>query len=191
MRSTAGEEEYEIGSVRVAGLGEDGGVGEWTGVGIRFKGFFGSLRQCLIPGFADCKKLSYKLKFDYVNADQRFFGLKRLQLHASINDESLMRERLAYSLFREMGVPTVRQTYATVTRTGAGSIGTDHLGVHLLTDVLDGRWTDATFRGGDGNLYKEAWPELNEGARDKKTVRAPPMVARGVCRCPLSPPHLT
>ena len=55
------------------------------GVGIRFKGYFGSLRICLVNWF-DCRKLSYKLKFDMVNPEQRFFGLKRLQLHASISE---------------------------------------------------------------------------------------------------------
>ena len=75
--------------------------------------------------------------------EQRFFGLKRLQLHASINDPTLMRERLSYSLFREFGVPTVRQTYCTVKRVGAEGDEGDHLGVHILTEVLDGRWTRA------------------------------------------------
>ena len=57
-------------------------------------------------------QLSYKLKFDIEDASQRFFGYKRLQLHASIQDTTLMRERLAYQLFREAGVATVRQSCA-------------------------------------------------------------------------------
>lgn len=70
----------------------------WDGVGIRFKGFYGSLRQCLqsYPGSVQCSKLSYKLKFDHVDENQRFFGLKRLQLHASITDPTMVRERLTY-----------------------------------------------------------------------------------------------
>lgn len=106
---------------------------------------------------------SYKLKFDMVNPLQRFFGLKRLQLHASIGDPTLMRERLSYSLFREMGVPTVRQTHATVAMNG------HRLGVHLMTEVLDGRWADANFNRGDGNLYKEVWPTLTGASAAEKT----------------------
>ena len=40
MRDAPAAEAYEVGAVHVAGLGT------WTGVGIRFKGFFGSLRIC-------------------------------------------------------------------------------------------------------------------------------------------------
>ena len=150
MRDTAGEENYEVGSVKF------GDLGTWTGVGIRFKGFFGSLRICLI-GWVTCNKLSYKLKFDYINPAQRFFGLKRLQLHASIGDPTMMRERLSYALFRESGIPTVRQTYSTVKRVSEAGGAGDHLGVHIVTEVLDGRFTDAFFKGnGNGNLYKEA-----------------------------------
>lgn len=64
---------------------------------------------CVAPGMVgDCTKLSYKLKFNHVDPDARFFGLKMLQLHAASSDVSKMRERLSYGLFREMGVPAPR-----------------------------------------------------------------------------------
>ena len=92
MVNDPGAEEWKTGSVAIEHLGE------WSGVGIRFKGFFGSLRICiqkffvifgmelmhLFNVFPQCNKLSYKLKFNHVDKKQRFFGLKRLQLHASI-----------------------------------------------------------------------------------------------------------
>ena len=132
----------------------------WEGVGIRFKGYFGSLRICLTGMVGDCAKLSYKLKFNHVVPDARFFGLKMLQLHAASGDETKMRERLSYGLFREMGVPAPRSAFSSV----ALKVGSDPdaastlLGVHLLTEVIDGRFTDTYFDGGDGNLYKETWP---------------------------------
>ena len=48
---------------------------------------------------AQCHKLSLKLKFNYEDKDQRFFGLKKVMLHASLSDTTMMRERLAYSLW--------------------------------------------------------------------------------------------
>eukprot|EP00928_Gymnodinium_smaydae_P039695 TRINITY_DN27054_c0_g1_i1.p1 TRINITY_DN27054_c0_g1~~TRINITY_DN27054_c0_g1_i1.p1 ORF type:complete len:623 (+),score=68.80 TRINITY_DN27054_c0_g1_i1:62-1930(+) len=149
-------EEYVTGAIRVAGLGE------WTGVGIRFKGFYGSLRICL-ENKISCTKLNYKLKFNHVNKSQRFFGLKKLQLHASVHDTSFLRERLTYSLFREMGVAAPRQTHVTVHLDHSKGAQKRRLGVYLLTEVVDGRFTDAHFKGGDGNLYKEAWPGLANG----------------------------
>ena len=115
-----------------------------TGVGIRFKGFFGSLRMCLLSMMGECSKLSYKLKFDHVDPDARFFGLKMLQLHAAGTDTSKMRERLTYGLFREMGVPAPRSSFSDVEITVGGSANSgvkSHsttLGVHLLTEVIDG-----------------------------------------------------
>ena len=58
-----------------------------------------------------CHKLSLKLKFNYEDKDQRFFGLKKVMLHASLSDTTMMRERLAYSLWREMGVPAPRSVH--------------------------------------------------------------------------------
>ena len=60
---------------------------------------------------AQCHKLSLKLKFNYQDKDQRFFGLKKVMLHASLSDTTMMRERLAYSLWREMGVPAPRSVH--------------------------------------------------------------------------------
>ena len=70
----------------------------------------------------------------------------------------MLRERLAYSLWREMGVPAPRSTHINVKlETEQGS---QLLGIHLLTEAVDGRFTKAYFEGGDGNLYKEAWPGM-------------------------------
>jgi hypothetical protein len=33
-----------------------------------------------------CSKLSYKLKFNHVDTEQTFFGLKQLQMHAALGD---------------------------------------------------------------------------------------------------------
>ena len=74
-----------------------------------------------------------------------------------------------YGLFREMGVPAPRSSFSDVEITVGGSKNSGvaahsvTLGVHLLTEVIDGRFTDTYFPGGDGNLYKEAWPGAVDG----------------------------
>jgi len=166
MTADPAAEEWHTGKVRftkgdgTALVNPATGTNEWTGVGIRFKGFFGSLRICLTGMIGECTKLSYKLKFNHEDEDARFFGLKVLQLHAASSDVTKMRERLSYGLFREMGVPAPRSSFSTVAlKVGDGAdTPVTQLGVHLLTEVIDGRFTEAFFDGGDGNLYKEAWP---------------------------------
>jgi hypothetical protein len=185
-------EAYTEATVRIAGLATVGEAdrgtpaehGVWTGVGVRFKGYWGSLRTCFRGSStlaqSDCRKLSFKIKFNYVNPEARFFGLKKIMLHATLADETLMRERLSYSLWREMGVPAPRSTHMDVglrltdsTHPQPGTVGTRPvgaaqdapwpLGMHLLTEVIDGRFTDTNFRGGDNNLWKEAWPGMERG----------------------------
>jgi len=122
-------------------------------VGLRFKGSRGTLGRCADNrGNLRCRKLSMKLKFDAFDGDQRFFGLKRLNFNSMLSDATELHERLAYQLFREMGVPAPRAAHARLAVNG------EKLGVFSLVEQIDGRFTDDRFAGGDGNLYKEQWP---------------------------------
>ena len=65
---------------------------------------------------------------------------------------------------RETGLATVRQTHMdiVVAVSGAAPAGASlpqlelqPMGLHLLTETLDGRFTEAYFKGGDGNLFKQ------------------------------------
>ena len=158
-------EQYVTGAVRLVEGRQE--LGTWDGVGIRFKGSIGSLRQCVgrdgediteSSAFGVCNKLSMKVKFNYVDRTQRFFGLKTILLHGAMSDNSVMRERLAYSIFREVGVPTARQTHIDVRVATPSGDRDGAMGLHLLTENLDGRFTESYFAGGDGNLFKEIWP---------------------------------
>ncbi|HTV17462.1 MAG TPA: CotH kinase family protein [Polyangiaceae bacterium] len=122
-------------------------------VGLRFKGSSGTLTSCFADdGTPRCSKLSIKLKFDEYLPDQRFFGLKRLNFNSMLFDDSLLHERLAYRLYKEMGLVAPRSTHARLVVNG------EDWGVFSLVEDVDGRFTHHHFDGGDGNLYKEAWP---------------------------------
>lgn len=123
-------------------------------VGIRFKGSIGTLSSCFdAQGKLTCPKLSMKLGFDEYVADTRFFGLKRLNLHSMVWDESKLHERLAYDLYRTTGVVAPRSTWAVVRVNG------ESFGLYSMVEQIDGRFTRDRFpTQGNGNLYKEAWP---------------------------------
>jgi spore coat protein H len=122
-------------------------------VGLRFKGSLGTLASCIADdGTLTCGKLSMKLKFDEYVLDQRFFGLKRLVFNSMAFDDSLLHERLAYRVYREMGVIAPRSVHARLIING------EDWGVFSLVEDVDGRFTKNHFVDGDGNLYKEAWP---------------------------------
>lgn len=123
-------------------------------IAVRFKGAFGSLVLCFDEeGNLTCPKLSMKLKFSEYEENKRFFGLKRLNLHSMARDESKLREKISYKLFRDMDIPAPRSSWARLVVNG------ESLGLFSLVEQVDGRFTDDRFEGGgDGNLYKETWP---------------------------------
>lgn len=152
-------------------------------VGIRFKGFRGSLYNCF--DFDDqgrvlrrtCSRLPIKLGFDQYDDDARFYGLKKLNFHVMRNDTTLMHERVSYFLFRAFGVPAPRAVHATL------SVNGEPLGLFALVEEVDGRFARFAFEeGGEGNLYKERWPMLStdpdyfisglESNRDRPDVAA-------------------
>ena len=125
-----------------------------TEVGLRFKGSYGSLYDCFDDeGALLCDKLSMKIKFNEYVDEQRFMGLKRLNLHSLRHDTTKMRDCISYDLFRESDIVTPRCSYAFV------FVNDEPLGLYGMMEQIDGRFTNSRFSNGDGNLYKEAWPD--------------------------------
>jgi hypothetical protein len=151
LQAHALDEEYEPAELRFEGEV----VGQ---VGLRFKGSFGTLTNCFdAQGNLVCRKLSMKLKFDEYASELRFFGLKRVNLHAMLHDASLLHEKLAYDLYRELGVAAPRSSWAIAQVNGVS------LGLFSLVEEVDGRFTKDRWQDqGDGNLYKEVWPLSTE-----------------------------
>jgi spore coat protein CotH len=128
---------------------------------MRYKGSAGAWDPpCTLLGaqLASAKggKCSIKVDFD-LNNDATFFGLKKLNFHSMNQDPSELRERLAYGLFRDMGIAAPRCSHARVTINGRLE------GLFALVEEVDGRFARAHFGdGGKGNVYKEVWPTYND-----------------------------
>ncbi|NLD93294.1 MAG: hypothetical protein GX639_11575 [Fibrobacter sp.] len=133
----------------------DSSIGQ---IGIRYKGSGYSLPLCFDSrGVRSsdwrCKKISFKLKFDKYSGSQRFFSMKRLNLHSLSGDQSKMHDILSYGLFREMGIISPRAAFVKV------FINSVFQGLFLAVEEPDSRfaesrWPDDPY----GNLYKEKWP---------------------------------
>jgi hypothetical protein len=142
-------------------------------VGIRYKGAWGTFRDCLTgatgaatgggyvgaPIGGDCtNQLPMKIDFSASDMNKRWNGLKKINLHNLITDKSKIRDKLSYQLFRAMKIPTARSTHAKVTLTVGGA------SVVMLTTLTenetDGRYTaDHWPTDKNGNVYKELWPK--------------------------------
>ena len=174
------DEEYRRVSLQVRGpdVEED-----YTEVGVRYKGDY-SVHHCWDSGSrsftGECAKLSIRIKFNEYDRDGRFFGLKKVNLNAMSYDVSKLRERLAYSVFNEFGVETVRTAHARLFINDMDPV------LVLAVEQVDGRYTAYRFPdGGDGNVLKEMWPrpgrseeEVLEQLKTNDDVEDEPDVSR-------------
>jgi len=154
LQLNAVDEQYTEATLRAGDI-------ELGRVALRFKGGLGSLVGCFADdGTRICSKLGMKLKFDEYLPEQRFRGLKRLNFNAEYWDSSLMRERVAYRVFREMGLVAPRAAHARLVING------EYQGVFDVVEEVDGRFTHDHFVEGNrnGNLYKEQWPNTDDPA---------------------------
>lgn len=76
-------------------------------------------------------KPSLKIRFNEFVKGQKLLGLKRLTLNAMNQDPSMIRETLAYRLYRELGVPASRTGFSNV------QINDTNYGLYLMLETVD------------------------------------------------------
>ncbi len=130
----------------------------WENVGIRFKGF-NSLQGSWSEG---SYKISLKLNFDKYEdqypeiKNQRFYGFDELNLQGAYNDDSLIRDMIVPTIFRESGVPAPYTAfYRVYVDTGQGPV---YFGLYTMVESVEDTVIETQFADDSGNLYK---PEGN------------------------------
>lgn len=122
------------------GITIDGNV--LDSVGVRQKGFFSNW-----GAFGSNKK---PLKIDFREyKDHKYDGLKKINLANGFKDPSMLRDVMAYRLFREMGLKAPRTSYAKV------YINNQYWGLYIVVEQVDSEFIEDNFKSTqDGNLYK-------------------------------------
>lgn len=121
-------------------------------VGVRFKGE-GSFRPLT-------EKSAWKLKFDVFVEDQNLMGLKRMALNNMVEDPSFLAERLAYHVYRALGLPAPRCNSALVVVNG------EPYGLYANVEPEDKPFLRRWFADDDGNLYEEGQSDFVPGAEN-------------------------
>lgn len=131
-------------------------------VGIRTKGFIGSLDQ---------DRPSLKVKFDEYVDQSPIEGLDRLTLNNNKQDGSLASQFLTYKLFNKAGIPAPRLSYAKVTVNG------EYLGVYSHVESVRSPFLKRHFGDDSGEFYegtiKDFYPDAVEEieAKNKRTEK--------------------
>ncbi|MCB9761160.1 MAG: CotH kinase family protein [Alphaproteobacteria bacterium] len=111
-------------------------------IGVRLKG---------TSTFEDIsRKPSLKLRFDYVHEGQRFYGMRKLNLHNLTLDPILSSETMTYGFFRAADLPAPRVGYARLRING------DDVGLYTIVEVPEDDFLRRWFADADGNLYENA-----------------------------------
>lgn len=120
-------------------------------VGVRLRGKIGSFRQ--MSG-----KPKFKLDFNEVRENQRFFGLEGLNLNNSVVDCTYMREAIGYAAYAAAGVPALRTAYAWVKVNGSD------YGLYVVLEMPDDRFLKDRYPDGSGNLYDGKYVWYDDGS---------------------------
>ena len=123
---------------------------EWGGVKVRNAGIRVRGRTSRNP-----EKPALRIDFNRYVAGQEFLGLKSLALDNLWQDPSMIRERLAMFVFRQMGVPAPRESHARVYVGG----NREFAGVYGIVEVIDKDFLKRNLGENDGYLYEYQWQE--------------------------------
>ncbi|MFO0552994.1 MAG: CotH kinase family protein [Polyangiaceae bacterium] len=128
---------------------------DFPGVGLHIKGGCGSARD--LNG-----KASFKINLNWDDPaipgcpeERRLYGQKHLTLNNGVQDASATHERLAYSIYRQMGVPSARLAHVRVFVNG------QLWGLYQHVETYDRRFLERWFGSNKGMLYEGTyWCDL-------------------------------
>ncbi len=114
-------------------------------------------------------KKPLKIDFAEHKKDQRCRGLKMLVLNNGFKDPTLLREKLAYDLYRAAGCPASRAAHAAVHVTVDGD--RRYLGLYTIVEHVDEVFLDERFGSSKGNLYKPEGMQDLFGKVDERRIK--------------------
>lgn len=97
-------------------------------------------------------KKSFKVSINSFISGRRYYGLKKLNLNAEVNDPSMIRSNTAWRMYRDMKVPASRANHVEV------YINDAYYGLYQNCEHINDDWADERFGDDAGNLYKCNYP---------------------------------
>ena len=94
-------------------------------------------------------KAAFRIKIDEYTHKQRLRGRRALTLNNMLQDHSLVAERLAYEVFRELGAPAPRANHALV------YVDDEYYGVYANVETPNEDFLEQWFEVSDRTLYEE------------------------------------
>lgn len=93
-------------------------------------------------------RYSFKIDFDYYDSAKNLYGLTKLNLNNSYQDNSYMKNYLSYKIFELMEVPTPESSFAYITING------EDWGLYETIEGIEEPYLIKNFGNANGDLYK-------------------------------------
>jgi hypothetical protein len=100
----------------------------------------------------DSQKKSFKLSFNTFIPGRQIHDIEKLNLNGEHNDPSIVRSKLCWDLFQEIGLTASRAAHAAVYING------DYFGLYISVEHIDDEFVDNHFADPSGNLWKCLYP---------------------------------
>ncbi len=156
MIENAANEEYYTATVVIDGE-------SYKNVGIRTKGNT-SLSTVANLG---SERYSFKIEFDHYDDTKSYHGLDKLCLNNLIQDSTMMKDYLTYTLMNRFGVKSPLCSYAYITVNG------EEWGLYLAVEGVEEAFLERNYGSDYGNLYKPESTQSggNRGGMNSSAVK--------------------
>jgi hypothetical protein len=95
-------------------------------------------------------KMQFQIDFNEIDEDGRFLGLRHLPLDAARSNRHMLRDRLALSIMRDMGIEAPCANHARLNVNG------EYYGIYTSIEKIDKTFLERVFDDPEGDLWKRA-----------------------------------
>ncbi len=127
-----------------------------SNVGLRVKGS-NSLNQVLKYG---SKRFSLKIEFDHYVTGKSYFGLDKLSLQSSFQDNAYMKDTIAYDMMAKMGIPSPLTSHAFV------RVNDEDWGLFIAVEEPEDAFVRRNYGTDRGQLYKPEYKKIDDDNSD-------------------------
>ncbi len=100
----------------------------------------------------NAQKKSFKLDFNHFISGRDFYDVEKINLNGEHNDPSIVRSKLCWDFYQEIGVPSTRASHTKVFING------EYYGLYISIEHIDDTFLNRNYEDDSGNLWKCIWP---------------------------------
>ena len=97
-------------------------------------------------------KKSFKVSFNTFVPARQFYGVDKLNLNGEHNDPSIIRSKLCWDIFQDIGITASRAAHVAV------YINDEYYGLYISVEHIDDEFLENYYPDDSGNLWKCLWP---------------------------------